>query len=180
MCLVLVVFGLPVFLFLQPFLKRFRKINFIRIIPLLDKVQQCYKLRYHWVTSFYLMCRLVILLIFFFLDLISTTDSNMRFYILQVVCFIIAAVHAWLQPYKDDKLNSLDQMILLVLLMVVSLNVGIPFTSLDAKIVANDVTVLLFAVLPLITFIIFLFSKKFCCNASESPVYSRLRYVCVK
>ena len=171
-CLFVVALGLPMFLFLQPFLKRCKRINFIRIIPLLDQFQQCYKLEYHWVASFYLICRLVI---FFFLDLYIITDSNTRFYILQVVCFVIAAVHAWLRPYKDDKLNSLDQMILLVALMVVTLNIGIPFTSLDAKKIVNDVIVLLFALLPLVTFIIFILSLKFCCK--RSPVYSRLRYV---
>jgi len=148
-CLFVVVLGLPIFLFLQPFLRRCEKLNFIRIIPLLDQFQQCYKLKYHSVAAFYLTCRLVLFLILG-LDMVS---YNNRFFVLQVVCFLIAMVHAWLQPYKDDKLNSLDQMILLVALMIVSLNIGIPFTSLDADKKANDSVIIIFVLLPLMLFV---------------------------
>ena len=167
-CLFVVVLGLPIFLFLQPFLRRCQRINFIRIIPLLDQFQQCYKPKYHSMAAFYLICRLVV---FFFLDLSIIADKNTSFFIIQVVCFLIAAMHAWLQPYGDDNLNSLDELILLVALMVVSLNIGVPFTSLDAKKIANDAVIILFSMLPLVTFI------KIFCKRSRSHIYSRLRCV---
>jgi len=68
-------------------------------------------------------------------------------------------IHAWLQPYKEDKLNSLDQTILLIALMIVSLNVGIPFTSLNADKEGNDSIVATLALLPLILFVGFLLSS---------------------
>ena len=148
-CLFVVVLGLPIFLFLQPFLRRCKRLNFIRIMPILDQFQQCYKLKYHSAAAFYLICRLVL---FSILGLDIVSYSN-RFFVLQVVCFLIAMAHAWLQPYKDDKLNSLDQMILLVALMIVSLNIGIPFTSLDANKRANDFVIIILALLPLVLFV---------------------------
>ena len=82
-----------------------------------------------------------------------------RFLILQVLCFVIAMIHAWVQPYIEDKLNSLDQSILLIALMIVSLNVGIPFTSLNHNEVMNDAIVAILAMLPLIVFVGFLLSS---------------------
>jgi len=83
-------------------------------------------------------------------------------------------IHVWLQPYKEDKLTSLDQTILLIALMIVSLNVGIPFRSLNADKEANDSIVATLALLPMVLFVGFLLSstaagrllwqKITCCN----------------
>ena len=103
-----------------------------------------------------MICRLLIFLILG-LDMIAYST---RFLILQVFCFVIAMIHAWLQPYKESKLNSLDQTILLIALMIVSLNVSIPFTSLNHNKVMNDHTIVaILAMLPLIIFVGFLLSS---------------------
>ena len=150
---ILIALGLPIFLLLQPFLKK--RINFIRIVPLLDQFQQCFKLQYHSFAAFYMICRLLLFLI---LSLDMITYST-RFLILQVLCFVIAVIQVWVQPYKEDKLNSLDQTILLIALMIVSLNVGIPYTSLSHNEIMIDAIVAILAMLPLIVFAGFLLSS---------------------
>ena len=154
-CMIVIALGLPVFLLLQPYLKRCRGINFIRIMPFLDQFQQCFKPKYHSFAAFYLVCRLLVFLIL----CLEMIPYNIRFLLLQFLSLIIAMIHAWLQPYKENKLNSLDQIILLVALMIVSLNVGIPCTSLHTSIEMSDSIVAILAVLPLILFIGFLLSS---------------------
>lgn len=155
LCTILVALGLPAFLLLQPYLQKSNKFNFVKILPLLDQFQQCYHLKYRSVAAFYMICRLLIFLIIS----LDTVPFSTRFLLLQVLCFIIAVIHAWLQPYKESKLNSLDQTILLIALMIVSLNVGIPFTSLDASEEVNDSTVAILALLPLVLFVGFLLAS---------------------
>ena len=155
LCTIAIALGMPIFLLMQPCLKRCEKINFIRITPLLDQFQQCFKPKYHSFASFYMICRLLIFLILG-LDMVA---YDTRFLMLQVLCFLIAMIHAWFQPYKESKLNSLDQTILLIALMIVSLNVGIPFTSLNRSNIMNDTIVAVLAFLPLILFIGFLLTS---------------------
>ena len=57
-CELVVVVGLSILLLLEPVLSR--KINFIRIKPLLDQFQGCYKDKYRWFAAYYLICRQVI------------------------------------------------------------------------------------------------------------------------
>ena len=154
-CMIVIAIGLPVFLLLQPYLKRCRGINFIRIVPLMDQFQQCFKPKYHSFAAFYLICRLLVFLIL----CLEMIQYNIRFLLLQILSFIIAMIHAWLQPYRENKLNSLDQTILLIALMIISLNVGIPCTSLHTRIEMSDSFVAILALLPLILFIGFILSS---------------------
>ena len=39
-----------------------------------------------------------------------------------MACIIIAMIHGWIQPYKNNLLNGLDEVILLVAVMVVNLS----------------------------------------------------------
>ena len=52
-----VVIGLPLILLLEPFLNR--KINFIRIKPLLDQFQGCFRDQFRWFAAYYMICRLL-------------------------------------------------------------------------------------------------------------------------
>ena len=61
LCEVIIVIGLPLFLLLEPFLRR--RVNLVRIKPLLDQFQGCYKDKYRWFAAYYLICRQVIILI---------------------------------------------------------------------------------------------------------------------
>ena len=114
LCGLFIVIGLPLLLLLEPFLQR--KINFIKIKPLLDQFQECYKDQYRWFAAYYFICRQMII------ALIYVNNFNNALYYLQTICIIIVSIHIWVQPYKNEKLNTLDGMILLILVLVVNLN----------------------------------------------------------
>ena len=115
-CELVVGIGLPLLLLLEPVLSR--KINFIRIKPLLDQFQGCYKDKYRWFAAYYLICRQVIFLIVYNFN---SNYYNMLFY-LQTVCVIIAMIHMWFQPYQRMFLNALDGVMLLLILFEVNIN----------------------------------------------------------
>ena len=116
LCELVVGIGLPMLLLLEPFLNR--KINFIRIKPLLDQFQGCYKDKYRWFASYYLICRQVIFLIMY---LFNSNYYNMLFY-LQTACLIIAMIHLSIQPYQDELLNTLDGIMLSLIVLEVNIN----------------------------------------------------------
>ena len=114
LCELLIVIGLPLLLLLEPFLKS--KVNFIRIKPLLDQYQECYKDQYHWFAAYYLVCRQVVIAI------VYVSNFNNGLYYLQTACIIIVMIHAWIKPYKSEALNTIDGEILLILVFVANLN----------------------------------------------------------
>ena len=136
----LVVVGLSLLLLLEPILSR--KINFIRIKPLLDQFQGCYKDKYRWFAAYYLICRQVIFLIVY---IFNSDYSNMLFY-LQTACIVIAVIHIWFQPYQNELLNALDGVMLLVMVLVVNINT---FTFLQDA--TTEISVIL-VILPLLLF----------------------------
>ena len=115
-CELVVVVGLSLLLLLEPLLSR--KINFIRIKPLLDQFQGCYKDKYRWFAAYYLICRQVIFLIVY---TFNSNYYNMLFY-LQTACIVIALIHIWFQPYHDELLNALDGVMLLIMVVIVNIN----------------------------------------------------------
>ena len=56
-----IVIGLPLLLSLEPFING--KINFIKVKPLLDPFQGCYKDRFRYFASYYMILRLIVLII---------------------------------------------------------------------------------------------------------------------
>ena len=114
LCELFIVIGLPLLLLLQPFLQR--KINFIKIKPLLDQFQECYKDQYRWFAAYYLICRQVII------ATVYVSSFNNSLYYVQTVSIIIVSIHVWIKPYKSDTLNTLDGIILLTMVLVVNLN----------------------------------------------------------
>ena len=140
LCELVVGIGLPMLLLLEPFLNR--KINFIRIKPLLDQFQGCYKDKYRWFASYYLICRQVIFLIMY---LFSSNYYNMLFY-LQTACLIIAMIHLSIQPYQDELLNTLDGIMLSLIVLEVNINT---FSFL------KNVTTEIVLVIMLLPFILF-------------------------
>ena len=109
-CELVVGIGLPLLLLLQPFLSR--KIDFIRIKPLLDQFQGCYKDKYRWFAAYYLICRQVIIVTVYSFN---SNYYNMIFY-LQSACVVIASIHIWIQPYKSALLNGSDGVMLLLMI----------------------------------------------------------------
>ena len=139
LCEVIIVIGLPLFLLLEPFLRQ--RVNLVRIKPLLDQFQGCYKDKYRWFAAYYLICRQVIILIVY----VGNRNYYYMLYGLQTACVIIAMIHGWVQPYKNNLLNGLDEMILLILVLVVNLNLF----SLSSFIPINYFSVVL-VILPLL------------------------------
>ena len=116
LCGLTVVIGLPLFLIVEPFL---RKTTIAKNVgPILNQFQDGYKDKYHWFGGYYLFCRLVIMLIAYF----GNSDRNNMVYYIQTACVIIAINHISFQPYKKQILNILDAAILLTMLLVVNLN----------------------------------------------------------
>jgi len=138
LCGVVVVIGMPLLLLLQPFINP--RVSFIKIMPILDQFQSCYKDKYRYFASFYLICRLVIFLIVFICD----SNYYIMLYSLQIASVVIAMIHFWIQPYKDSFLNGLDGVILLTLVLVVSVN---SFTFLSSPIPAVISVLVMFPLL---------------------------------
>ena len=119
-CELVIAVGFPLLLLLQPFLKR--KVNFIKIKPLLDQFQGCYKDHLHCFASYYLICRQVLIAI------AVNSDFDNALYYLQAVSILIVTIHVWIQPYKSDTLNTLDGIILLIMILIINLQ-SYSFTS---------------------------------------------------
>ncbi|XP_065910533.1 uncharacterized protein [Dysidea avara] len=117
--------GLPLLLLLEPFVNH--KINFtginlyftkLNLKPLLDQFQGCYKDKFRWFASVYLIGGQMILII----TVIDFTNAYIKQYLLMIVCVIISLLHYTLQPYKSNTLNRYDGIILHSLLLIVSLH----------------------------------------------------------
>ena len=162
LCGLVVTIGFPLFLATQPLMMKMlnnclnenkrnrvkRKIKsitekhiwLVRIKLLLDQLQDCYKDQHRWFAAYYLICRLVIILITYY----ANDDYNYMIYYLQTACVVIAMTHIWIQPYKIDLLNKLDTVILLIMLLVVNVNTFSFFTSTVSGITITLVTAPLF------------------------------------
>ena len=139
LCGAVIVVGLPLFLLLEPLILN-RWFNFIKIKPLLDQFQGCYKDKHRWFASYYLICRQVIILIVYF----GNTDYYEMLYYLQTACIIIAMFHMWIQPYVNDFLNGFDGVILLALVLMVNTNT---FAFLSS---ATSIIIIILILFPLI------------------------------
>ena len=141
LCGAIVVIGLPLFLLLEPLILS-RWFNFVRIMPLLDQFQSCYKDNYRWFAAYYLICRQVIIIIVYF----GNNDYYEMLCYLQTACVVIAILHVCIQPYKSSFLNAFDGVVLLIIILVVNVNT---FTFLSS---ATSVIIIILVLLPLIVF----------------------------
>ena len=113
-----IVGGLPLLLIMSRWTNKVNLI-FMRIDmkPIFDQFQGCYKDNYRWFAAVYLICRQVILIIV----VIDFSDYYIELYLLIIVCLITAILHYSVQPYRNDKLNKFDGILLQMLLLIVSL-----------------------------------------------------------
>jgi len=116
LCGLLITIGLPLLLIIEPFLKKNAIVKKFR--PILNQFQASYKDKYQWFAAYYLLCRLVIMLIAYF----GNSDYNNMVYYIQTACVIVVMNHICFQPYKKYLLNILDAVILLTMVLVVNLN----------------------------------------------------------
>ena len=148
-CELVVGIGLPLLLLLEPVLSK--KINFIKIKPLLDQFQGCHKDKYRWFAAYYLICRQVIFLIVY---IFNSNYSNMLFY-LQTACVAIAIIHIWIQPYQNEFLNAFDGVMLLLIVLEININT-FPFL----KNATTEIS-LIIVVIPLILLSMVIMKKLF-------------------
>ena len=87
LCTIVIVAGLPLYLLLEPFFNH--KINFTKIKPLLDQFQGSYKENFRWFAAYYMICRLVIIII----TTVFTSNEFTGQYLLIAVCAAIVLIH---------------------------------------------------------------------------------------
>jgi len=114
-CGIAIVIGLPAFLLLEPFLNS--KISFSRIKPLLDQFQGHYKDKYCSFASYYMICRVVLLII------VNANVNNIYTlaYLKLGALVIMTFIHFTVRPYSNRILNCFDGFLLLTTIMVVIL-----------------------------------------------------------
>ena len=106
LCTVSIVIGLPLLLTLEPFLNH--KINFIKIKPILDQFQGCYKDNFRYFAGYYMICRLIVIAIV----IANSSNDFVANYMLVIACGVIALVHVMVKPYNNETLNKFDGIIL--------------------------------------------------------------------
>ena len=141
---IVVVIGFPFLLLSEPFLNS--KINFIKIKPLLDQFQGCYKDKYRYFAGYYMICRLVIILL-----VIVPDDSFTTQYLLISSCALMQLIHLIVQPYVSTIQNIFDGIILQLIVIISVLPIVEFVDTYDKTFVAVVIYLLVF--LPLISFI---------------------------
>ena len=142
----LIVIGLPLLLLLEPFLNS--KVNFVRIKPLLDQFQGCYKDKYRWFAAYYMICRLIIISII----ICNLSEAFISRYLLITVSTVMALIHLIVRPYVDNVLNMCDGVILQLLILVTALPLFEYFDAFDSTLVVGIAFILV--ILPSVQFIV--------------------------
>ncbi|XP_065919354.1 uncharacterized protein [Dysidea avara] len=142
LCTLVIVIGLPLVLLLEPFLNH--KINFTRVKPLLDQFQGCYNDRYRYFAAYYMICRLVIIVII----IAVPSNQDLLHFLLIFACGILAFIPTLLKPYGHKILNIFDGLIL----RLVVLATLIPLAD-NVSQQLSTATIIIVMVLPLIFFI---------------------------
>ena len=143
---IVIVIGLPLLLALEPFLNS--KINFVKIKPLLDQFQGCYKDKYRYFAAYYMICRLLIITI-----IIANSSNGLIFhYLLIAASVIVDLVHQCFRPYSSSLLNVFDGVILHFLVLVSVSPLVESFDSFNSNLLVGITLVLI--ILPALIFVI--------------------------
>ena len=113
--LIVIVIGFPFLLLFEPCLNS--KVNFVKIKPLIDQFQGCYKDRYRWFAGYYMICRLVIIL----LVIVKIFDDFTTHYLLISSCTLMALIHVLVKPYVSTIHNAFDGIILHLIIIISTL-----------------------------------------------------------
>ena len=143
--IIVIVIAFPLVLLFEPFLNSW--INFIRIKPLLDHFQGCYKDKYRCFAGYYMVCRLVIIL----LVIVRIADDSTTQYLLISSCTLMALIHVLVRPYISTIHNVFDGIILHLIIIVCGLSVVESVNNFDEAFVL--VITYCLVVLPLTIFI---------------------------
>ena len=143
--MIVIVIGLPLLLTIEPLLNS--KINFIKLKPLLDQFQGCYKDKYRCFAGYYMICRIVI----FLLVIVRIFDKFTTQYLLLVACALMELIHLIMRPYISTIHNIFDG-IILQLIVIISI---LPLVELVDNYNATLVVVITYflIIMPLASFI---------------------------
>ena len=150
----LIVISLLLLLAFQPLVNS--KINLVKVKPLLDQFQSCYKDKYRCFAAYYMICRLVIIII-----IITAPSSDFIFqYLLIGACVVIALIHHIFKPYNEeyDLLNRFDGTILQLLVLISVLPLVEFFDAFNSNLITGIAFVLI--LLPSVIFFIMLIVTK--------------------
>ena len=139
------VIGFPLLLLLEPFLNS--KINFIKIKPLLDQFQGCYKDKYCCFAGYYMICRLVIIL----LVIVKISDDFTTQYLLISSCALMQLIHVLVRPYISTIHDVFDGIILQLIVIISVLPIVEFVDNYDETFVL--VIIYILVILPLISFV---------------------------
>ena len=143
---VIIVIGLPLLLSLEPFVNH--KINFIKIKPLLDQFQGCYKDKFRYFASYYMIFRLAFLSIL----VINASNVFVTLYTLHVLCSIMMFIHIAVRPYSNHLLNLFDSFMLLTMMLIISLLIIETYSGFQSNTsFALDVILI---IMPLLAFLV--------------------------
>ena len=141
-----IVIGFPFLLLFEPCLNS--KINFVKIKPLLDQFQGCYKDRYRWFAGYYMICRLVIIV----LVIVKISDDFTTHYLLISSCTLMALIHVLVRPYVSTIHNAFDGIILHLIIIISALTKVDLIDNYDKTFVL--VITYLLVIMPLTSFIV--------------------------
>ena len=142
---IVIVIGFPFLLLFEPLLNS--KFNFVKIKPLLDQFQGCYKDRYRCFAGYYMICRLVIIL----LVIVKISDDFTTHYLLISSCTLMALIHVLVRPYVSTIHNAFDG-ITLHLIIIISLLTKVDLVDNYDETFVLVVTYIL-VILPFMSFI---------------------------
>ena len=145
LCSISIVPGLPLLLTLQPILNH--KFNFVKIKPLLDQFQGCYKDDYRCFAGYYMICRLVIIIII----IANSSNELVASYVLIVACVIIALIHVMMKPYNNEILNKFDGVVLQLIILISTLPLLDDFDSPLVIIISFVLVILPLTILTVVT-----------------------------
>ena len=146
---IVIVIGFPFLLLFEPCLNS--KINFVKIKPLLDQFQGCYKDRYRCFAGYYMICRLVIIL----LVIVKISDDFTTYYLLISSCTLMALIHVLVKPYVSTIHNIFDGIILHLIIIISALTKVDLIDNYDETFVL--VITYLLVIMPLTSFIVIRF-----------------------
>lgn len=131
--LVEVVFSLPIcfLLLFAPFLSRIKRVNLVklRLKPIVDEFQACYKDEHRWFAGFYFLARQLMYVTHLVPHRVLPQSNSL----LHVVCVFVLLVQTTVRPYKEQfwYLNIIDTVLLtdLLLLALFPINSYVNYSS---------------------------------------------------
>ena len=142
---IIIVIGFPLLLLLESFLNS--KINFVKIKPLLDQFQGCYKDKYRCFAGYYMICRLVIIV----LVIVKISDDVVTQYFLISFCALTQLIHVLMRPYVST-INNIFDAIILQLIAIISILSLVEFSETYEESFIL-VVAYLFVIFPLLSFV---------------------------